>query len=73
MNHNRGDWLQAALCAQYDPDWWFPDHERHIGPAIAICRQCPVIKQCRQAARSISPFDRYGVWAGKYYKGRKEQ
>ena len=67
------EWMDQAECRNHDADIWFPDHERHIGPAIAICHQCPVITQCRQEARSIPPFDRYGVWAGKYYKGRKEQ
>jgi WhiB family redox-sensing transcriptional regulator len=60
------DWRDAALCRDYDPEWWFP--VGHTGPALAqveeakqVCRRCPVIDECLDLAIRTGAV---GVWGG---------
>jgi Transcription factor WhiB len=63
--------LEQARCAQpaADPRWWDGliegegPSERYMRQrmAITICGTCPVIAQCRAAARRSDD----GVWAGR--------
>jgi WhiB family redox-sensing transcriptional regulator len=63
------DWQLRALCRTLDESIFFhPDRER--GPsrsqrdelALAVCRRCPVITQCRTHA--LTAREPYGVWGG---------
>lgn len=64
------DWTASALCAQADPDAWYPDAD-DIGTretAKAICRRCPVINECRDLAdelEGISLHTLHGIWGGE--------
>lgn len=54
-------WMDEALCAQADPDAWFPEN----GPAVAarrICEACPVRSQCLEHA--IAANEAHGIWGG---------
>lgn len=64
-----GDWVKAAECVKHDPDIWFPRYKREAQQAIAICWECPVIKECDKALHALPRNDRYGVWAGVFYRG----
>lgn len=55
-------WADQALCATSDPDLWFPEKGGPTADAIAICRTCPVIDACYQAAQEIKP--QFGIWGG---------
>ncbi|MFI6395518.1 WhiB family transcriptional regulator [Nonomuraea sp. NPDC050540] len=44
------DWEAAALCAQADPEAWFPAKGEHAVTARGICRRCPVREPCLQDA-----------------------
>jgi WhiB family redox-sensing transcriptional regulator len=64
-----GPWAGQALCAQADPDAWFPAKGEHslAKTAIRICRACPVRAQCLDYA--LSGADTWagiatGIWAG---------
>ena len=64
-----GAWAEQALCAQADPDAWFPTKGQHAiaKTATRICRQCPVRVQCLDYARSGA--DTWGgiatgIWGG---------
>lgn len=57
-----GDWADQALCAQTDPDLFFPDQGQPSAPAKAICRTCPVRAECLDHTLAARP--RFGVWAG---------
>jgi WhiB family transcriptional regulator, redox-sensing transcriptional regulator len=64
-----GRWAERALCAQADPDAWFPDKGQRALAAIAIqiCGHCPVRAQCLDYA--LSGADTWGgiatgIWAG---------
>lgn len=40
------EWTRDALCAQTDPDMFFPDKGGDTRPAKAVCRRCPVTAEC---------------------------
>jgi len=54
-------WAAEALCAQADPELWFPDRGESNKVAKSVCRQCPVKEQCLQEAL-MTPD--YGIWGG---------
>lgn len=64
-----GQWASFALCAQVDPDAWYPCQGEHLLAAKAkkICGQCPVQAECLELA--LSGADTWhgistGIWAG---------
>ena len=64
-----GHWAEHALCAQADPDAWFPDKGRSAPAVIAkqICGRCPVRGECLEYA--LSGADTWGavstgIWGG---------
>lgn len=60
----RTDWMEAARCAQSDPELWFPGTGDYIASqrARAICFTCPVKTECREYALAEEiPF---GIWGG---------
>lgn len=54
--------MDAALCAQTDPDAWFPEPGGVAKEAKAVCARCPVRAECLELALRIRP--QHGVWAG---------
>jgi len=70
-----GRWADDALCAQADPDAWFPDRGNYAVAALAkrICAACPVRAQCLDYALSGADTWRgisNGIWAGTTPKER---
>jgi WhiB family transcriptional regulator, redox-sensing transcriptional regulator len=62
-----GTWAEQALCAQADPDAWFPDKGGNPVVAKRICAACPVRTQCLDYA--LSGADTWGgiatgIWGG---------
>jgi WhiB family transcriptional regulator, redox-sensing transcriptional regulator len=55
-------WQDRALCAQADPEAWFPDRGGSTREPKAVCRRCPVRAQCLDYA--LENGERYGVWGG---------
>jgi WhiB family transcriptional regulator, redox-sensing transcriptional regulator len=56
-------WQDAALCAQTDPDRWFPEDGVNPKAARRICRSCPVQAECLDFALAVAP--EHGIWAGR--------
>ena len=61
-------WAEDALCAQVDPEIFFPDKGESIKDAVRICEQCPVRQRCleeamREEAKNAT-WGRYGVRGG---------
>lgn len=54
-----------ALCAQSDPELFFPEHEgqSEAKRAMKVCVRCPLITECLEYALT-DPAGRYGIWAG---------
>lgn len=66
------EWMADAACADMDTrlfypkgNPWHPGYKADVANAARICRDCPVIFQCRSAADAAD--ERHGVWAGFDY------
>jgi len=66
---NRGDWRDDALCAQVDPEIFFPLAGTPGREAYAVCRRCDVSKQCLDYAVRHGITD--GIWGGVNPRGRR--
>lgn len=70
----RLEWMDSALCAQTDPDAFFPDRGSHNPVARATCAACPVSSECYEWISSLGVPVREGMWAGKTersFRGRR--
>jgi WhiB family redox-sensing transcriptional regulator len=54
------EWQEDALCAEVDPEIFFPDRGGSSKTAKAICRTCPVAVECLEYA--LETDQGYGVW-----------
>jgi WhiB family redox-sensing transcriptional regulator len=59
-----GDWVERGKCrtANMPVDYWYPDHGDNFRPALRICFQCPVRKECLQHALFFPEL--VGIWGG---------
>jgi WhiB family redox-sensing transcriptional regulator len=57
-------WMDFALCAEVDPELWFPEKGHHdiARAAKRICATCPVIDDCLSYAFRIGADA--GIWGG---------
>ena len=64
--------VDDALCAQTDPDLFFPEsgHTVQTSAARLICIECPLTKECLEYALSIPSIEDYGVWGATTQKDR---
>jgi WhiB family transcriptional regulator, redox-sensing transcriptional regulator len=63
-------WRELALCAQADPEAWFPDKGESSKPAKRVCASCPVRVPCLDYA--LSRGERFGVWGGLSERERRD-
>jgi len=61
--HRPGRWLEEALCAQVDPEEFFPHAGQSGAKAKSVCRACPVQGPCLEFAVT-SPVVLQGIWGG---------
>jgi len=54
--------MDRALCAQTDPEAFFPERGGSTRQARIICRRCEVRQEC--LAYALAAGERYGVWGG---------
>ncbi len=59
--------IEQALCAGYNPEWWFPISEvaaqkDEASTAKAICAPCPLREACLQYA--VDTNSAIGTWGG---------
>lgn len=59
----------AALCAQSDPEEWYPDKGRPAVASLRICRRCDQRIDCLREA--LENHERYGVWGGMTERQRR--
>lgn len=69
------EWRLAALCAQTDPELWFPERGGAVKPALRICGRCEdwVRDACLADALAVEARlsgEVYGVRGGKTAKQR---
>ncbi len=64
------EWMRDALCAQTDPEAFYPDEYGSVEPAKAVCAECPVLAECR--AYALETGQRFGVWGGLSARERQQ-
>lgn len=62
-------WQEQALCAQTDPEAFFPEKGGSTREAKAICAACEVREQCLSYA--IENDERFGIWGGLSERERR--
>lgn len=63
-------WQDEALCAQTDPEIFFPEKGQSTREAKLICGRCVVREQC--LAYALEDRDLLGVWGGTAPRERNE-
>jgi WhiB family redox-sensing transcriptional regulator len=56
------DWRQLAACYGKDPELWHSTDPAETEVAVAVCRRCPVVADCRSWA--LDTGQEFGVWGG---------
>jgi WhiB family redox-sensing transcriptional regulator len=64
------DWQERALCAQTDPEAFFPEKGGTTREAKQICLGCEVKAECLAAA--LDGDERFGVWGGMSERERRK-
>ena len=55
-------WQDRALCAQTDPEAFFPEKGGSTREAKRVCRSCEVRAECLEYA--LENDERFGIWGG---------
>lgn len=63
------DWMRDGLCAQTDPDAFFPNSGENTQSAKAVCAVCPVQAECLSYA--LKRKEQHGVWGGRSVRERR--
>ncbi len=63
-------WYEYALCAQADPEAFYPKKSGSVREAKRVCRSCEVTDQCLEYAMENN--ERYGVWGGMSVRERRK-
>lgn len=63
-------WQVDALCAQTNPEAFFPEKGGSTRDAKRICTDCDVKEQCLNYA--LQNDERFGIWGGKSERERKK-
>lgn len=64
------DWQERALCAQTDPEAFYPDKGGSVREAKRICQGCDVRAECLEYA--LAHDERFGIWGGMSERERRK-
>ena len=62
-------WQEEALCAQTDPEAFFPEKGGSTREAKRICVGCTVKSECLEYA--LGHDERFGIWGGLSERERR--
>ena len=62
-------WANQALCAQTDPEAFFPEKGGSNREAKAVCALCFVQAECLDWA--LTTNERFGIWGGMSERERR--
>ena len=62
-------WQTDALCAQTDPEAFFPEKGGSTRDAKHVCEACPVSGQCLDYA--MTNDEKFGIWGGLSERERR--
>lgn len=63
-------WQERALCAQTDPEAFFPEKGGSTREAKKVCQTCEVRNECLEAA--LMNDERFGIWGGLSERERRK-
>ena len=63
-------WQERALCAQTDPEAFFPEKGGSTREAKRVCTTCEVRDDCLEAA--LMNDERFGIWGGLSERERRK-
>lgn len=63
-------WRDDALCAQTDPEIFYPDRGGSTREAKSVCANCTVSAECLDSA--IANDERFGLWGGLSERDRRK-
>jgi WhiB family transcriptional regulator, redox-sensing transcriptional regulator len=63
------EWQERALCAQTDPEAFFPEKGGSTREAKKICLSCDVRDRCLEYA--LQHDERFGIWGGLSERERR--
>jgi WhiB family redox-sensing transcriptional regulator len=62
-------WQESALCAETDPEAFFPEKGGSTREAKKICTGCEVRSECLEYA--LANDERFGIWGGLSERERR--
>jgi WhiB family redox-sensing transcriptional regulator len=62
-------WQERALCAQTDPEAFFPEKGGSTREAKRVCMSCEVRVECLDYA--LANDERFGIWGGLSERERR--
>ncbi|WP_245161058.1 WhiB family transcriptional regulator [Blastococcus sp. CT_GayMR16] len=62
-------WRQDALCAETDPEAFFPEKGGSTREAKRVCTGCAVRVECLESA--LTNDERFGIWGGLSERERR--
>jgi WhiB family redox-sensing transcriptional regulator len=62
-------WQERALCAQTDPESFFPEKGGSTREAKRVCLACEVKAECLEYA--LAHDERFGIWGGLSERERR--
>ncbi|MEN3123546.1 WhiB family transcriptional regulator [Janibacter sp. LM] len=63
-------WLERSLCAQTDPEAFFPEKGGSTREAKKVCVGCDVRQECLEYA--LAHDERFGIWGGLSERERRK-
>ena len=63
-------WQERALCAQTDPEAFFPEKGGSTREAKRVCAACEVREEC--LAYALANDERFGIWGGLSERERRK-
>ncbi|WP_199729801.1 WhiB family transcriptional regulator [Tessaracoccus sp. OH4464_COT-324] len=63
-------WQTEALCAQTDPEAFFPEKGGSTREAKRVCQSCTVRAECLEYA--LANDERFGIWGGMSERERRK-
>ncbi len=62
-------WQERALCAETDPESFFPEKGGSTREAKQVCQGCEVRSECLEYA--LTHDERFGIWGGLSERERR--
>lgn len=70
IDEDTSSWQANALCAQTDPEAFFPEKGGSTREAKSVCKVCEVKQECLEYA--LANDERYGIWGGLSERERRK-